>query len=266
MLTMDGRRDCVTSHARKAIRRSRSPRRWVNAVSAIAMQERPANLVSPQVTRAVEKPSERGHEKMKAKSTLGEAKVKTILLYVAGIDSLLQDVDEAERRDVQACTEYVKDVYSYFRNAEEKYMPAKGYMEKVSKQETTDGASLPYLPHTPHCLNICCNREKAGQLEDACDRGGLDDRAAPAVTAALTEMQCKPVREGELVTIQCCRFRPSLQPATLYLGINVFDRFLASGHMKVLHPPAPPGHMKPPIQLHITSHPSSWFSSVIHST
>jgi cyclin B len=28
------------------------------------------------------------------------------------------------------------------------------------------------------------------------------------------------------------RFRPSLQPAALYLAINIFDRFLASGHMK----------------------------------
>jgi len=98
-----------------------------------------------------------------------------------------KDLEAADRNDPQACTEYVHDVYSYFRKAEEKYMPTKGYMESASKMETTDGKKV------------------------------VNTKMRAIVVDWMIELHQ--------------RFRPSLQPAALYLGINIFDRFLASGAM-----------------------------------
>ena len=102
---------------------------------------------------------------------------------------------------MQACTEYVHDVYGYFRAAEEKYMPAKNYMETASKSETADGKRL------------------------------VNTKMRAIVVDWMIELHQ--------------RFRPSLQPAALYLGINVFDRFLSAGAMKEcyrLQVPAQSGH------------------------
>ena len=100
---------------------------------------------------------------------------------------LPKNLEEPEKDDVQACTEYVQDVYSYFRKAEEKYMPTRGYMEEASKMQTADGKKV------------------------------VNTKMRAIVVDWMIELHQ--------------RFRPSLQPAALYLGINVFDRFLASGAM-----------------------------------
>jgi len=100
----------------------------------------------------------------------------------------VKEIDQDDKEDVQACTEYVEDVYSYFRKSEAKYSATAGYMEAAQKQLTSQGKRL------------------------------VNAKMRAIVVDWLVELHQ--------------RFRPALQPAALYLAINVFDRFLASGAMK----------------------------------
>jgi len=161
------------SHSKNSLRSSRGKAaglRDITREEGNSQQPKPAKVTRPtdKTAEKMEKPSNIS----KPKQTSEEAK----------------DVDEGDKNDVQACTEYVHDVYTYFRNAEEKYMPEKGYMEQVSKKETAEGKKL------------------------------VNAKMRAIVVDWMIELHQ--------------RFRPSLQPATLYLAINVFDRFLASGNMK----------------------------------